>query len=111
MRIAEIAVSGSVGTTKMGPVSTVTCELSNNFAALGHQVTLLDVRCNASRALLHPSVKVIGMDGRGESDVEAGSSNPLAALVNRWRNYIGYVRRIARLPAVREADMIHVHAP
>jgi len=111
MRILEVAVSGTVGTVDMGPVSTVICELSNNFASLGHEVVVADIACKTARPLLNSQVRVVEVSATGESTVEARSGNPLSALVNRWRNYRQYVNQLIRLPDYRSADVIHVHAP
>ncbi len=59
MKIIEVATSGTIGTSLMGPVSTVTCELSNRFAARGHDVTLVDFQSEARRAHLHPAIRVV----------------------------------------------------
>jgi len=111
VRILEAAVSGTVGTVDMGPVSTVICELSNNFTLLGHEVVLADIPSRTPRSLLSPQVRVVEIAATGESTIEAQSSNPLAAHVNRWRNYWQYIRQLRALPEYRWADVIHVHHP
>ena len=62
----------------MGPVSTVTCELSNRFAARGHEVTLVDFQSEQRRALLHPGVRVVELPAPvGTVPTKAASSSRL----------------------------------
>jgi glycosyltransferase involved in cell wall biosynthesis len=108
--ILEIAVSGTVGTVHMGPVSTVICELSNQFAARGHQVTLADVACAEPRKLLHRDVTVVEMQNLPEGRVVAAISGRLARFVNVWRNYHDFVQQLTSRLDVSKQHAVHMHA-
>lgn len=111
MRILEVALSGTVGTQHMGPVSTDICELSNNFAARGHEVILADIPCNEPRRLLRPGIKVVEVVGKPETWADSSTRRPLLRVWRRWLNYLHFVRRLASQVDLRSMDVVHVHAP
>src|SRR5689334_14784061 len=91
--ILEVAVSGTVGTMQMGPVSTVICELANQFAARGHRVTLADVTGTQPRKLLRPEVSVVEVPALRDGRVVTARSSGLAARIAIWRNHYEFVRK------------------
>ena len=111
MRILELALSGTVGTPHMGPVSTVICELSNRFVSRGHKVFLADVPCAIPRALLHPDVRVIELSGLPQSRAGTSSRSKLGSAWQRWRNYFFCLRELASNIDLGGIDVVHLHAP
>jgi glycosyltransferase involved in cell wall biosynthesis len=110
MRIFEVALSGTLGTRRMGPVSSDICELSNRFAMRGHEVVVFDVPAEEPRDLLHPDIRLIEVAGVPQSRV-ARSRHRAAALVRRWRNYDRCMRGLMSQLDPAQADIMHFHAP
>jgi len=52
LRILEVAGSGTVGTARMGPVSTVIHELSKELSEIGHHVEIADARGSERKVAL-----------------------------------------------------------
>ena len=110
MRIVEVGLSGTVGTSQMGPVSTVICELTNRFVERGHEVILTDVAAQAPRDLLDRRVRLVELPGKAESSIQSEASNPAARLLREWSNSYRYVSALAaRVNA--GADVFHFHSP
>ena len=111
MRIIEIALTGTVGTGRMGPVSTDICELSNRFAARGHEVVVVDVPAEERRSLLRPGIRLIEVPGVPQGRVAAETRSRLAAQIQRWRNYYRCMSGLQSRLDLTRADIVHFHAP
>ena len=59
LRILEIANSGTIGSSEMGPISTTICTLANGFDRLGHSVTVCDTTALGPRCKLNPRIRVV----------------------------------------------------
>lgn len=111
MQIVEIAMSGTVGTCHMGPVSTNICELAKRFAERGHDVIVVDVRAEEPRPLLHPHIRLLELSAVPQSRVANQSQNQVIAQLKRWRNCYRFVSELTYHLDVSQADVIHFHAP
>jgi glycosyltransferase involved in cell wall biosynthesis len=112
MRIIEVATSGTIGTPLMGPVSTVTCELSNRFAVRGHEVTLVDFRSEGARSLLHPAIRVVELT----PPPPPGTGTPAApsrasAIYQSWSRSYRFAHQLAGRIDLSHADVVHMHSP
>jgi glycosyltransferase involved in cell wall biosynthesis len=94
----------------MGPISTDICELSNHFAAGGHEVVLVDLVCQSKRRVLSERIGVIELVGKPESWAASSTTNPILKLWRLWRNYYSYMRQLAARVDFSGFDIIHVHA-
>lgn len=111
MRIIEVATSGTIGTSLMGPVSTVTCELSNRFAARGHDVTLVDFQSAARRAHLHPSIRVVELTAPRLSSGSEGAPGRIRELIQTWTRSYHFARHLPGAIDLARADIVHIHSP
>ena len=59
LRILQVAISGTVGTLDMGPVSTDICALANGLQRLGHELTLADAPADLPRVRLDPGIRIL----------------------------------------------------
>jgi D-inositol-3-phosphate glycosyltransferase len=110
MRILEVATSGTVGTSLMGPVSTVTCELSNRFAARGHEVTVVDFEREDRRPLLHPAIQVIELPA--PPGPTSGSAQSRAReLYRTWSKIYRFARQLPAKVDLSQANVVHMHSP
>ncbi len=105
-------MSGTVGTQNMGPVSNDILQLSNRFAARGHEVTLVDLATPVRRELLRPEVELLEVPGVSGSHAAARTreTSRLETLLRSWRNYLDVVRRIASHPSASRSDVVHFHS-
>jgi len=111
MRIIEVATSGTIGTSLMGPVSTVTCELSNRFAARGHEVTLVDFESDSRRALLHPAIRVVELARpRARPTCESAPSR-IRELIQTWSRSYRFARHFSGQINLAHTDVVHMHSP
>src|SRR4051812_6922534 len=94
MKIIEVATSGTIGTSLMGPVSTVTCELSNRFAARGHEVTLIDFQSGTRRPLLHPAVRVLELTRSPARPTSEGAPSRIRELIDTWSRSYRFARHL-----------------
>lgn len=111
MKIIEVATSGTIGTSLMGPVSTVTCELSNRFAARGHEVTLVDFQSDTRRSLLHPAVRVLELPRAPARPTSEGAPSRIRELINTWSRSYRFARRLPGQINLAHADVVHMHSP
>lgn len=111
MRILEVATSGTIGTSLMGPVSTVTCELSNRFAARGHEVTLVDFRSAAGRSLLHPAIKVVELQPPPLRQSSGPPPGRVRALCQPWSNSYRVARQLRAQVDLTQMNIVHMHSP
>jgi glycosyltransferase involved in cell wall biosynthesis len=111
MRIIEVATSGTIGTSLMGPVSTVTCELSNRFAARGHEVTLVDFQSDSRRALLHPAVRVVQLEWPRPRTTSEGAPGRIRHLIQTWSRSYSFARHLSGRIDLAHADVVHMHSP
>jgi glycosyltransferase involved in cell wall biosynthesis len=110
MKIIEVSLSGTIGRSLMGPVSSIICELSNRFTRCGHEVTLVDVAAGGARELLESTVKVAEIPGPARQAAPSGKTTA-GWLLAEWRNYYRCVRAIAARVDLERADVIHYHDP
>jgi glycosyltransferase involved in cell wall biosynthesis len=110
IRILEVGTSGTIGTVHMGPVSTVICQLSNHFAARGHEVVLADVRSENPRQLLHPNIRVVELSARSPSRIALKSRHRLGLALRKWSNFYKYVRELTAQIDVTDTDVVHIHS-
>ncbi|MEA3177148.1 MAG: D-inositol-3-phosphate glycosyltransferase [Gammaproteobacteria bacterium] len=114
MRIIEVATSGTIGTPLMGPVSTVTCELSNRFAARGHEVTLVDFRSEGGRSLLHPAIRVVELTPPpppGAAATSGAAPSRASAIYQSWSRSYRFAHQLAGRIDLSQADVVHMHSP
>lgn len=76
MRILEVVFCGTIGTQFMGPVSNDILQLSNRFAARGHDVTVVDLATPEPRELLHPDVELVEVSGVSETSTASSPRTP-----------------------------------
>ena len=110
MKIIEVATSGTVGTSLMGPISTVTCELSNRFAARGHEVTLVDFQSDGRRALLHPAIQVIELSPPPSRLPSGAAPSRLRELYQTWRRNYRFARQLPARVDLSETNVLHMHS-
>jgi glycosyltransferase involved in cell wall biosynthesis len=111
MRIIEVATSGTIGTSLMGPVSTVTCELSNRFAARGHDVTVVDLRGDGRRSLLHPSIKVVEIEPPTPRLTSGAVPTRVSDIYQTWSRSYQLARQLPTSVDVCQSDVVHMHSP
>jgi len=111
MRIIEVATSGTIGTSLMGPVSTVTCELSNRFAARGHDVTLVDFQSEGRRPHLHPAIRVVELTNPPARPSSEGAPGRIRELIQTWSRSYRFARYLPGQIDLARADIIHMHSP
>jgi glycosyltransferase involved in cell wall biosynthesis len=117
MKIIEVATSGTIGTSLMGPVSTVTCELSNRFAARGNDVTLVDFQSEARRTHLHPAIRVVELTPPSARPVQAakpgseGAPGRIRELIETWSRAYRFARYLPGQIDLARADIVHMHSP
>lgn len=109
MRILEIAGSGSVGMNEMGPVSTVICNLSNNFNELGHAVTIVDAGTMDHRDRLSNKITLINVNCKPRTRAESPSPNRYKKIFNRWRNEYKFVKEVVSRVDLSEFEIVHLH--
>jgi D-inositol-3-phosphate glycosyltransferase len=111
MKIIEVATSGTIGTSHMGPVSTVTCELSNRFAARGHDVTLVDFQSETRRAHLHPAIRVVELTAPAARPSSEGAPGRIRELIETWSRSYRFARYLPGQIDLARADIVHMHSP
>jgi glycosyltransferase involved in cell wall biosynthesis len=111
MKIIEVATSGTIGTSLMGPVSTVTCELSNRFAARGHDVTLVDFQSEARRTHLHPAIRVVELTPPSARPSSEGAPGRIRELIETWSRSYRFARYLPGQINLARADIVHMHSP
>lgn len=109
MNILEVAGSGTVGTDEMGPVSTDVCELSNQFVALGHRVTLVDARSETQRARLASGVEVVEVDASARATRIRPDDGTLRRFWNTWVKEFTFVRSAISAVRIADFDVVHTH--
>jgi glycosyltransferase involved in cell wall biosynthesis len=111
MRIIEVATSGTIGTSLMGPVSTVTCELSNRFAVRGHEVTLVDLPGAGSRSLLHPAIQLVELAPAPPQPTSAAAPSRIREIYQTWSRNYRFARQLPAKIDLSQADVVHMHSP
>jgi glycosyltransferase involved in cell wall biosynthesis len=111
MRIIEVATSGTIGTSLMGPVSTVTCELSNRFAARGHDVTVVDFGSTGHRPLLHPAIRLVELHAPHATSPSVSAQSRARALYQTWTRCYRLARQLPARVDLSQADVVHMHSP
>jgi glycosyltransferase involved in cell wall biosynthesis len=111
MKIIEVATSGTVGTSLMGPVSTVTCELSNRFAARGHEVTLVDFSAAGHRPLLHPAIQVVELPPLPPKPTSRAAPSRSSEIYRTWSRSYRCARLLPDRIDLSEANVVHMHSP
>jgi len=109
LRILQVALSGTIGTAQMGPVSATICALANGFERLGHGVTVCDTRTTEPRSRMCPRIRVVTVP------IATRRPRVLAVLPARlqaiyeWLSAIAYLWRLHRLVRLDTFDVVHVH--
>jgi glycosyltransferase involved in cell wall biosynthesis len=111
MRIIEVATSGTIGTSLMGPISTVTCELSNRFAARGHAVTIVDFATEGHRPLLHPAIQLVELQAPPEAPASGSPQSRARALYQTWSRCYHFARQLPARIDLSQANVVHMHSP
>jgi glycosyltransferase involved in cell wall biosynthesis len=107
MKILEVSVSGTVGTRDMGPVSTGICRLSNGFARLGHEVTVIDAPADARPGLdARVTVVTVPRSLRRRYFVRVPAKLQFFYV---WIHALLYVWSLRRRARLRDFDVVHVH--
>ena len=111
LKILELATSGSVGTSQMGPVSSTICALANGFARLGHSVTVTDISAIGPRTALDSHIEVVTLPVRASSGLTsrlAALSAPVSRL-HGWSRALRYCWSLCRSVNLDAFDVVHVH--
>jgi glycosyltransferase involved in cell wall biosynthesis len=108
MRILEVSASGTVGTGDMGPVSTCVSTLSNGFARLGHEVTVVDAPAAEVRTGLDTRVKVVTV-ARRVRRLHFVRLPPKLQFLYTWIHALFYVWSLRRRVRPHNYDVVHVH--
>ena len=109
LRILEIATSGTVGTTDMGPVSTTIYALANGFARVGHSVTVSDRPSAKPRVSLDPSIDVVTVPMRSDRPWKRAALTALARRPYVWWDAWRYLWSLRRVLKLETFDVVHVH--
>ena len=109
MKILQVAGSGTVGTSDMGPVSTDICELANQFSSLGHHVTVVDAASDAQRPHLATGVTITALPSRPRANIRSGVRNRLVRRYSIWRNELHFVSALLKKVDVNSFDIVHIH--
>ena len=110
VKIIEVGFSGTVGTSRMGPVSTDILELANRFAERGHEVVLTDIVSRAPRDLLNEKVKLVELTGVAGSLTPSGTANRAERYLSPWSTAYRHVRALVSHADVAGADVVHFHS-
>ncbi|MGI9305490.1 MAG: glycosyltransferase family 4 protein, partial [Gammaproteobacteria bacterium] len=111
MRILELLGSGTIGTREMGPVSTVVCELANQFVAQGHEVSVVDARTADGRPYLDERVELVEVSSLPGATLLEGREPRFIRTALPWLNSYIYIRTALSKVAVDEFDVVHIHLP
>jgi glycosyltransferase involved in cell wall biosynthesis len=95
----------------MGPVSTVICQLSNHFAALGHEVTLADAHSDEPRPFLRPGIRVVELAEKPHSTLARNRRHRIKTIARKWTHNYRFVRELASRLDIAGADIVHTHSP
>ena len=109
LRILEMASSGTIGTSDMGPVSATICALANGFDRLGHLVTVCDTAAATPRGKMNPRVRVITVPHARRWQ---GLFRKLPSKVQEiygWLSVVLYLWFLLRLVKLNTFDVVHVH--
>jgi D-inositol-3-phosphate glycosyltransferase len=109
MNILEIAGSGTIGTSEMGPVSTDICELSNHFVQLGHEVTVADSYSQLERKHLVDGVKLVEIDAVPRATFRTKFSNKYERAVQMWWNEYIFIKGLIEQLHTKDYDVVHIH--
>ena len=102
LRILEIGVSGTVGTSDTGPVSRTIRILSNQFSRLGHRVTVADAPASEPRGTLDPDVRVVNVGRHSIRPQERRFIRPFVRALAYVGSLLWRIRRY-------DYDVIHIH--
>lgn len=111
MRIVEVATNGTVGTDRMGPVSTVICELSNRFAERGHDVTVAGASGDGPRPFLDPRIRFLELDAPPTNQLPGVSRSRVRRIFGRWQSHYRFMKELTSRLDLSQADIVHFHAP
>lgn len=95
----------------MGPVSTVTCELSNRFAARGHEVIVVDFGSQGRRPLLHPAIQVVELQAPPEGPTSGSAQSRVRELYQTWSKSYQFARQLPAQIDLSQANVVHLHSP
>lgn len=109
MRILQVFGSGTIGTDRSGPVSTIVTHLANGYAAAGNDVEVADAPATAPRTLLRPGIAVSEFEPRGGLWNRVAARSALLTLVTSHLAAWSRARFVRALAAERSIDAIHVH--
>jgi glycosyltransferase involved in cell wall biosynthesis len=109
LRILEIATSGTIGASDMGPISTTICALANGFDRLGHFVTVCDTMAAEPRHKLNPGVRVVTAPRAGRRPRLHAALPAKIQEIYVWINAIIYAWFLHRRVELSTFDAVHVH--
>jgi glycosyltransferase involved in cell wall biosynthesis len=119
MKILEIAGSGTIGTSEMGPVSNDIYQLCKRFRDLNHDVTIADAFTDKKRKKLPQKVKLIEIESVPRSYSKFQKKSNFNYAKNTYYNYrilyqilkneYQFIRQINSRLDVSKFDIIHIH--
>jgi glycosyltransferase involved in cell wall biosynthesis len=111
MKILELSRSGTIGTSDMGPISTVVYELAREFARHGHDVNVVDAPAIAPRDILPDGVKLIEIGSHTKAATRQGKSGRLMNFTKSWWHNYQFIREVSSQVDLDSFDVIHTHSP
>jgi glycosyltransferase involved in cell wall biosynthesis len=109
----EVGGNGIVGVQNPGPVSRVVGDLANEFAAMGHDVTVADSRADAPRVGLRDDVRMVELDLDCRLPITLRRTR-----LERWKNHRpnrrydrAFADELERALNLSQFDIIHTHMP
>jgi glycosyltransferase involved in cell wall biosynthesis len=109
LRILEMASSGTVGTSDMGPISATICALANGFDRLGHLVTVCDTTAATPRCKMNPRVRVITVPHARRWQRLFRTLPSKVQEIYGWLSAVVYLWFLLRLVKLSTFDVVHVH--
>ncbi len=109
LRILEMASSGTIGTSDMGPVSATICALANGFDRLGHLVTVCDTTAATPRCKMNPRVRVITVPHARRWQRLFRTLPSKVQEIYGWLSVVVYLWFLLRLVKLSTFDVVHVH--
>jgi glycosyltransferase involved in cell wall biosynthesis len=109
LRILQVAISGTIGASDMGPVSTTICALANGFDRLGHVVTVCDTMAAEPRCKLNPGVRVVTMPLEKRWPRVFDALPAKVQELHGWLSVMRYLWILHRRVRLSEFDVVHVH--
>jgi glycosyltransferase involved in cell wall biosynthesis len=109
LRILEIAISGTIGVSDMGPVSATICALANGFDALGHFVTVCDTTAVGPRCNLNPRIRLVTVPLEKRWPRLFEKLPAKIQEIHGWLSVMIFLWFLYRRVKLSTFDVVHVH--